>query len=74
MLRRRLMVFRLHFRGRAGAWLALVGQFCAIVGLPLPAASAGATITRATSGSALSDTHSSLMASIWSRMDSGADR
>ena len=38
MLRRRLRIFRLHFRGRAGSWLALAGQFCALVGMPLPAA------------------------------------
>jgi len=40
MLRRRLQIFRLHFRGRTGSWLALAGQFCALVGLPLPAVNA----------------------------------
>src|SRR5262245_12637252 len=40
MLRRRLRVFRLHFRGRTGSWLALAGQVCALVGLPLPAVNA----------------------------------
>ena len=40
MLRRRLSMFRFHIRGRGGAWLALLGQLIAVVGLPLPAASA----------------------------------
>jgi hypothetical protein len=37
MFRRRLSRLRLHVRGRVGSWLALVGQFIAVVGLPLPA-------------------------------------
>jgi hypothetical protein len=40
MLSRRLRYFRFHFKGRGGSWLALVGQVIAVVGLPLPAASA----------------------------------
>jgi hypothetical protein len=40
MLRRRLQFLRFHFRGRGGSWLALLGQLIALVGLPLPVASA----------------------------------
>jgi len=40
MLSRRLHYFRLHIRGRGGSWLALLGQVIAVVGLPLPPASA----------------------------------
>src|SRR6266700_1172453 len=40
MLRRRLSIFRVHFRGRGGSWLALLGQVIALVGLPLPVAAA----------------------------------
>ena len=40
MLRRRLSIFRVHFRGRGGSWLALLGQVIALIGLPLPVAAA----------------------------------
>lgn len=40
MLRRRLRFLQFHFRGRGGSWLALLGQLIALVGLPLPNASA----------------------------------
>jgi hypothetical protein len=40
MLVGRLRYCRFHFRGRGGAWLALLGQLIAVVGLPLPPASA----------------------------------
>ncbi len=37
---RRLSIFRVHLRGRGGSWLALLGQLIAVIGLPLPRASA----------------------------------
>ena len=40
MIAGRLKYFRFHFRGRGASWLALVGQLIALVGLPLPPASA----------------------------------
>jgi hypothetical protein len=40
MFRRRLSTFRVHIRGRGGSWLALLGQLIAVIGLPLPRASA----------------------------------
>jgi hypothetical protein len=40
MLAGRLRYCRFRLRGRGGAWLALLGQVIAVVGLPLPPASA----------------------------------
>lgn len=40
MLRRCLRLFRFRVRGRGLSWLALVGQFVGLVGLPVPRASA----------------------------------
>ena len=37
---RRLSILRFHLRGRGGSWLALLGQLIAVIGLPLPRATA----------------------------------
>jgi len=40
MFRRRLASTVTHLRNHAASWLALIGQICALVGLPMPAVSA----------------------------------